>query len=466
MMMLIRRLVIASLVAVVWLAVADAASAQSRRITFDDAVSIALERNVELLKARNDVRLQRQIVAGEKADFLPNLNLSARPSRSWGLTFDQTSLRLVTQTSDFLSLNASSSFNLFNGFGDVASLRQAQHALASTDLMFERQKQTVFFNVIQSYLQVILDRERVGIRAEDVEAQRQQLRRIEEFTRVGSRPISDLYQQQATLANSELQLLEAERAQQLSEVRLIQVLELDPMQMYEFDAPEREELNLDASSYDLSGLLTSAFEQRKDLRALDADIRSANESIRVARSTRYPSLTLFGNGGTSYSSLRQEAIFDAQGNPIGFDKVPFGDQFNDNRSASVGLTLSIPIFNRLQTKTNVEQARVRYNNLSLDRQNLEQNVALEVRQAYLDYLTAVKRLDVTEKQVRSARQAEQVERERYDIGASTLVELTQARASLVDAESQRAQAIYQFVFQSKVIEYYLGTLNASQTLFR
>lgn len=466
MMMPLRRLTVVVLIIFVWFAGANSASAQSRRITFDEAVTIALERNVELRKAQNDVQLQRQIVAGEKADFLPNLNLSARPTRSWGLTFDQTSLRLVTQTSDFLSLNASSSVNIFNGFGDIASLRQAQHTLVSTDLMFERQKQTVFFNVIQSYLQVILDQERVRIRAEDVEAQRQQLRRIEEFTRVGSRPISDLYQQQATLANSELLLLEAERAQQLSEVRLIQVLELDPMQVYEFDAPEREELNLEASSYELDGLLRSAFEQRKDLRALDADIRSANESIRVARSSRYPSLTLFGNGGTSYSSLRQEAIFDAEGDPIGFERIPLGDQLNDNRSASVGLTLSIPIFNRLQTKTSVEQSRVRYNNLSLDRQNLEQNIALEVRQAYLDYLTAVKRLDVTEKQLRSARQSEQVERERYDIGASTLVELTQARAGLVDAESQRAQAIYQFVFQSKVIEYYLGTLNASQTLFR
>ncbi len=138
---------------------------QQRQITFDDAVSIALDRNVELKKAENDVGLQEQIVSREKAAFLPNLNLSTRSSRNWGLTFDQTSFQLVTEASNTFSMNASSSINLFNGFGDVASLRQAQSTLESSNLTFERQRQTVFFSVIQSYLQVILDQERVGIRA-------------------------------------------------------------------------------------------------------------------------------------------------------------------------------------------------------------------------------------------------------------------------------------------------------------
>ncbi|NNE46682.1 MAG: TolC family protein [Rhodothermales bacterium] len=431
---------------------------QQRQITFDDAVSIALDRNVELKKAENDVGLQEQIVSREKAAFLPNLNLSTRSSRNWGLTFDQTSFQLVTEASNTFSMNASSSINLFNGFGDVASLRQAQSTLESSNLTFERQKQTVFFSVIQSYLQVILDQERVGIRAEDVEAQRQQLRRIEEFTRVGSRPISDLYQQQANLANAELVLLESERAAQLSQVRLIQVMELDPMQDYSFVAPAREELDLDADSYDLDALMRAAFEQRKDIRSLDASIEAANEGIRIAKSSRYPSLNMSGGASTSYSSLRLD--------PLSRDKINFGDQLSDNRAGSVGLTLSVPIFNRLLTKTNIEQAKIRYSNLNLDRQNLEQNISLEVRQSYLDYFTAVKRLDVTEKQLRAARQSEAVERERYDIGASTLVELTQARANLVDAESQRVQAVYQFIFQEQVIEYYLGTLNPAQQLFR
>ena len=99
-------------------------------------------------------------------------------------------------------------------------------------------------------------------------------------------------------------------------------------------------------------------------------------------------------------------------------------------------------------------------------ENLQQSVAIEVRQAYLDYQTAVKRLEVTEKSLRAADQAFQVEQERYNVGASTLVELTQSNSRYIDAASQRAQAVFQFHFQHRLIEYYQGSLDPTQPLFK
>jgi outer membrane protein len=129
------------------------------------------------------------------------------------------------------------------------------------------------------------------------------------------------------------------------------------------------------------------------------------------------------------------------------------------------MSISIPVFNRLQTRTAVEQARVQYINSQLDLQNLQQNVALDVRQAYLNYQTSIKRLDATEKQFQASEQALRVEQERYNVGASTLVELQQARATFVQASSQRVSAVYEFIFQEKLIEYYQGILDPGQTLF-
>jgi outer membrane protein len=131
----------------------------------------------------------------------------------------------------------------------------------------------------------------------------------------------------------------------------------------------------------------------------------------------------------------------------------------------VSFSLSIPIFNRFQTRTNTQRSLIQLSNAELDMENLSQGIALEVRQAYLDYETAVKRLDVTEKQLLSAQKALEVEQERYDVGASTLVELTQAQASFVSASSQRVQAIYQFHFQHRLIDYYQGTLDPNESLF-
>lgn len=452
-------------VAVLLLAVPLAHGQATRIITFDEAVNIALERNIELKKAANNVDVQAATVAQERASFLPNMTFSASPSRSFGLSFDQTAGRLISEQSDFMSVRANSGVNLFNGFADVASLSRARLNLEANDYTFDRQKQTVIFNVISNYLQVILDQEQVGIQEENVAAQQQQLTRIEEFTRVGTRPISDLYQQQATLANAELQLLNSEQAVQISEVRLLQVLELDPLQEYDFQAPTTDEVQLLPRDFDLNSLLIGAFDRRLDLKAQDARILAAGEGIRVARSGYFPSLSLNGGIGTSYSSQRQELIFGPDGSLLGREDIPFGSQFRDNRSGSLGFSLFIPVFDRLQTKTAIEQARVQYMNAQLDLQNLQQNVALDVRQAYLNYETAVKRLETTDKQLQAADQALQVEQERYNVGASTLVELTQARATFVQASSQRSQAVYQFIFQEKLIEYYQGILDPAQPLF-
>ena len=314
----------------------------------------------------------------------------------------------------------------------------------------QRAEQTVYFRVVEAYLQILLAQEQVGIRQEDLQAQQQQLTQIEEFTRLGARPISDLYQQQATAAQSELSLVDAERALDIAKVRLIQVLELDPFQEYEFDAPKADELDLDVTSYNLEEILRTALENRADLQALSASLDAAQQGIRIAKSNRYPTLNLSGNYGTSYSSQRQD---------------DFSGQLKNNRSQSVRLSLNVPIFNRLNTRTTIQRSEINFVNQQLDLQNYEQSVLLEVRQAYSDYTSLAKQLEVSQIQLAAAQQAQEVEQERYNVGASTLVELTNARANYVRAASNRAQVIFQFVFQSRLLDYYIGILDPNASVF-
>jgi outer membrane protein len=422
-----------------------------REVGFNEAVRIALENNTTIKRAQNGLELQELTVRTEKAAFLPNFNLNAGANRNWGLTFDQTVGQLRNTSTDGFNLGASSGINLFNGFSDVASLNAARYQLDAQEYSMERTQQTVVFNVISSFLNVILAEENIAIRQEDVQAQQQLLDQIQEFVNVGSRAISDLYQQQAILANAESQLLTAESNFQVAKTRLIQVLQLDPLSDYRFVAPDPSDLPLSARSYDPENLLVSAFERRSDIRAQEASISAAEQSIRASRAGYLPSLNLSASTGSGYSSANQ--------------RDDFNTQLENNRSERVGLSLSIPVFNRLNVKRGIEASKVQYNNARLDLENAQQNVAIEVRQAYLDYQTAVKRLEVTEKSLQAANQALRVEQERYEVGASTLVELQQARSQFVNATSQRAQAVFQFHFQHRLIEYYQGILDPTQPLF-
>ena len=425
---------------------------EAQRISFDDAVRIALEQNIALQRAANNVDFDAIGLSRERSSYLPDVNLRVNGSQNYGQNFSQETLSFVSETTNRLSASASTSLSVFEGMGRVSSYRQAQQSLDASDMDFERQRQAVVFTVMSNYLTLIERGEQIQIQQENLEAQQQQLVQIEEFTNVGSRPISDLYQQQAAVANAELNLLNAERLYQLGEVNLIQVLQLDPFGEYEFVIPNIENEDLTSVAYDIEIMLREAFDQRVDLKARETDILAAREGIRSARSGYWPSLSLSFGTGSSFDDS----------NP----NFNFSDQFFDTRrSSSVGFNLSVPIFDRFLTRNNIEQARVQHNNSQLALEELQQNIALDVRQSYLDYLTMEKSLDVTEKQFISAEQALNAEQERYNVGAATLVELSQARASFVQAQSDQNKAKFDFIFQKKLIEYYLGKLNPSEQLF-
>ncbi len=446
---ILNLFVTAVVAALSFFAVARSAAAQETRvITFEEAVRIALEQNVNLRQAANNADLQSRLAYQERMNFLPSLSFSSSGFRGSGFVTDQAGRNIAySNTSVNGSFNAG--VNVFNGFGDVASLRQARYSEEAGDLTYDRTRQNVVFNVATMFVELVNAREQIQIQQENLEAQRQQLAQIEEFTRVGARPISDLFQQQAQVAQAELQVLNAERSAQIAKTQLIQVVQLDPFGEYEFVTPDVAEGALQLQQYELNQLLQAAFAQRADIRAQQARIEAAEQGIRVARSSYWPTVDLGYN-------LRSNFSPDDDGSLM--------DQLDINRGTEFGFRVSVPIFDQFNRGTNVQRAQVNYRNAELELQDMQQEVALQVRQAYLDYLTNQKRLEVTEKQVAAAEQALEAERERYNVGAATLVELSQAQATYVQAASNQAQARYDFIFQGKLIDYYVGRLDPSQPL--
>jgi outer membrane protein len=437
----------------------------NQEISFDQAVAIAMENSVVIKRGENNVLSQEASVRSAQANFLPNLNANSGASRRMGLGFDQTTFERTSTATNGFSVGINSSLNLFNGFRDVATLEQAEKSLEALQYGFQRTEQTVVFNVITNFLIVIRAQEDIKIRLDDVEAQQQLLDQIQEFVNAGSRPISDLYTQQATMANSESQLLAAENSLSNAQTRLVQVLQLDPLADYSFVSPDPESVSLAVTPYNETNLITSAFENRADLRAQEASIAALAQGIRIAKGGYYPSLNFSAGASSNWSSAAKTKVGEfPDGTPI-FDTTPFNDQISDNRSGSFSLSMQIPLFNRLNVKTGVQRQRIVYDNAVLNLVDLRQSVALDVRQAYNNYQTAVKTLDVTEAGLRSAEQALQVEQERYNVGASTLVDLTVSQSRYTQASSQRIQGLFDFYFQQRLIEYYQGTLYPVGELF-
>jgi len=434
--------------------------ADTSRLTFDEAIRTALDQNTDLKRAQADLRSAETQVQSEWLDFAPDLRITTDVSRSFGRTFSQEQVGFIQESTDNLRMTGRSSITIFNGFENVSSLREASNQAESSDLSLQRTRREVVFTVMEQYISLIESREIVRVRREELEARRQQLRQIEEFVDAGSRPVSDLYQEQANVAEAEQRLLQAQREREVSKTRLIQTLQLNPRRPYRFEVPALAADTLSADGYDLSTLMDEAFRQRLDLRAAEAEQRASQQGIRSAKSAYYPSLSISGSYGTDWTS-RPRPIPTEGGGSIEPD---FSRQLDNNRNGSVGLSLSIPIFDQFQRETQVERARVQAQNAEYALEDQRQQIALQVRQAYLDYQNAVQQLEAANKRLRAARQARAAAQERYNLGSASIVELQNATRDFVDAASQQVRARYNLIFQKKQIDYHTGRLSPDEPL--
>ena len=420
-----------------------AGGAELQRVTFADAVQMALERGSALQRARNTNRLDDASLAQARASFWPDLRLSASAGRDWGRYFDDTEGRILDTTSESFSAGLSSSVVLFDGLGNLAELRQAELERQAGRSDVARARQTAVFAVITGYLALIEADEQVRVREEDLAAQREQEAQVQALVEGGARPISDLYQQRATVAAARLTLVQARRTAELSRVDLVQGLQLDPLGDYEFVPPALPEIDPDAPEAELAPLLERAFRQREDLRAQVVRLEALGQAERAAGAARWPSLTLSGRYGSNWSSN-------------GIDS--FLDQLEQRRGGSVGLGISLPIFDRKFISRSIQQASVASENARIALRDLRQAVALDVRRALLDGVAAREGLAAAEARYAAAAQAQAATQERYRAGVATLLEVTQARADLVAAASDRVRARYSLLWQQQQLGYHVGDL--------
>lgn len=421
-----------------------------QQITLQEAIDIALENNYQLEQARNNLDLAESFVLGEKLDYAPSVNASITGRSS-------TSRDFIPGTDIFTSENVKSvggginaSMPLFQGFENINSLRSAQNEERSQKENVEWVRESIIFQTASTYLQLLLNKELLEIARENLAASQQQLEQVEAQVEVGARPTVDLYNQQATVANNELEVTNRENALSLSRLQLIRIMQVDPLKEYEFATPTISDEEVVARQYELSTLVNTALENRSDLERERFTIESLEYQLKAIKGSLYPSLSLSASIGSSYNDV---------------SPLSFNDQFFDRYvNKSIGLSLSIPIFSGLDRRLNVQQQKINYKNAKLSLENTRLQVIQEVNQAYSDYQSILKQIEAAEKALRAAERSYITQKQRYEVGAGTLIELSQANAQYVQAQADFASAKFNYLFQQKILEYFVGKLDRNVQL--
>lgn len=431
---------------------------EAQRISLQEAIDTALENNYQLQQAANNLDLAEKGIISDYADFLPSVSGSINGSSRKGQQLVRQGDTQVFEdnVTNGLSGNLGADISLFNGFDNILSLRMSKADKLSSEEQFHRAKENVIFNVAENFLQVLLDEELLDIARENLEASRKQLEQVKAQVEVGSRPTVDLYNQESTVANNELTVTQRENNLNLSRLALLRQIQVDPRGNYEFVNPNLESDStavVNGQELAVNELIDQALESRSDLKSEMADLTSLELQLKQAKYNLLPTLSASAGLSSSYN----DQYFGGG--------IPFSDQFYDqNVTTSIGFSLNIPIFNNWNRMNQIQTAKINLKNAKLGLENTRLQIIQEVSQAYNDYISFQKELESTQKALRAAERTYETQQERYNVGASTLIELSDANANYIQAQSDNVRTLYNLIFQEKLLDYYIGKLDQEMTL--
>lgn len=431
-----------------------ALSAQPKRWTLDECIAYAYEHNIEIKTQELTAEEKGIALAESKWGYAPDVSVSNSYSLSTGRVLDPTTYDFIeNQTVGGNNTSVGANLTVFNGLKNLYSLKRAKLDLRSSLLAIEKTRNDVRLNVTAYYLEVL----GAGETIRDAEQVVAELKVQEEKTarKVEARKVTtaDLLQIQSQLADAENEVLTARNAYDIARLNLCQLLEIADYATFltaALDTAELSQLGIEGDSDAVLG----AAQSLPEVEAARVGIDLAHRDLQIARTAYYPTLSLSVGYGSSYSDARQKA-FQNQDGTYRYEAYPFFDQYKDNASSYVSLSLNIPIFGKLSARKNVQRQKLAVKQAEYTLRTTEKQVTKEVVQALIDARTAWAKYLGAQKYVASAEEAARQVARKYDLGAATVTDYNTALSAQVKARSQLIRAKYEYLFKTKILTYYL-----------
>lgn len=428
--------------------------AQEHCWTLDECIAYAYEHNIEI-KAQELAAEEKRISLSEsKWNYAPDISASNSYSLSSGRVLDPTTYEFVEQqTVGGNSTSIGANVTVFNGLRNMYNLKRAKLDLRSSLLAVEKTRNDVRSNVTAYYLEVLCAEETIR----DAEQVVAELKIQEEKTakKVEAHKVTtaDLLQIQSQLADAENDVLTARNNYDIARLNLCQLLEIDDYTSFRTVAPDVSELVRNGMADDPAAILDAA-QSLPEVESARVGIDLARRDLQIARAAYYPSLSLSGGYGSSYSDARQKMFQNADGT-YRYEAYPFFEQYKDNASSYVSLSLNIPIFGKLTTRKNVQRQKLAVRQAEYALQTAEKQVTKEITQALIDARTAWQRYLGMQKYVASSEEALRQVGRKYDLGVTTITDYNAAVTAVVKSRSQLLQTKYEYLFKMRTIQYML-----------
>ena len=407
--------------------------------TLEQCIDTALTNNRNMKLQRINYESRNIAYQQSKNAQLPNLNGSVGQNFNFGrsLAVDNTYQNSNSQTTNF---SISGGLNLFNGFRvkNTIDARRAELLASGADL--QKIEKDIVMNVSTVFLQVLQNKELQANAENQLAITQENIDRRRVLINSGKLAEGEIYELQAQLAKEEVALVQAQNNLELSLLDLALIMDLEEIGGLDVVVPNNL-LENELALLNAEEVYGSALRSRPEIQSAEYRLQSNEKNVEIAKSGYLPSLSLGASWGTGFYNMSNMP-----------QNSPFADQFKNNMSTGVGLNLSIPIFNRFETKSQVTSAKLNVESSKLEIENVKKELRKNIRQAYYNALAAKNRWEASEKSVKANEESYRFANQKFEVGRGNQYEVNLAKNNLTQSISEQTQSKYEYVFRLKILE--------------
>lgn len=260
-----------------------------------------------------------------------------------------------------------------------------------------------------------------------------------ESGKVSANRLSDI---RSKMASDTLSIVQAAGNLRLALLDLAQSIEIQDLDSFDIVAPE----SFDSlyTEYPELPVYKDVSADMPQIKAAEINVESARKSLRIAQADYLPTISLNAGLSSNYFYLYQLPNVNRA----------FEEQLKNNLGQYIGLSLNIPIFDRLSVVGRERRAKLNIENLKLTLEKSRKKLQKEIQTAYINATVAYEKRNSAHKAVLSADEAFRNTRELYENGKLSVFDFAQSQTNLSQARANEVQAKYDYVFKMKVLEFY------------
>ncbi|MGA6119164.1 TolC family protein [Sphingobacterium anhuiense] len=425
-----------SIISIVLLVFVDLCYAQ-KKITWQQSVQILHENSITLKQSELREQISQNNVTIARGSIYPNLAFSANNQHTMGMVFDQVSGKLITgnQWSNYATGSLGTSLVIYQGGQKQNALKAEKLNLELATLDTKKLIRELEIQLLGLFTQTLINHDLWAAGESQLLLSKQLLHQEEVLVEVGKRTLIDLSQAKAKLANDKLNVVSTKNAYELSLMKLKQLLEMEESEQIEPVPPKGFLVEQIQPNYHL--------EHDPYIRLLDKQIELGELKIKMARSGYFPTISLNGNYGTNYSSQRENLLSGIT--------IPFWDQFNQNRTLSGNVVISMPIFDGFRTKMNTRTAKINQQSLNYEKEKITRERKQVISQGALEYVASQEELSAIEAAYEANKANYEAIKERYNVGKSSSIDVYRALTEFNISEFRSITSRYQVFYKKEML---------------